>query len=100
MSDLYQLVVFKNGDTLRGKIKSKQIKITTDFGTMSCKIKDIAQIHITNPPYAPLDIIRLLNGDKCSGLIEGDMISVATPGGSTADILKTTIHTIMFMGHH
>lgn len=97
---LFQVVIFRNGDMLKGTIRIDPVSIKSSFGTLKFKVKSIAQIQFKNPPYLNNDTIRLLNGDTCSGSIPMDNIPF-TPAEAAepVEIEKSLIHTIMFMGH-
>jgi len=79
---------------MRGKVLTKLFTISTVFGRIDLKTKDIASIHFDRPKKG-VDEIWLHGGDRLTGKIQNKTVEFKPDGGVARKIPTNIIHTVM-----
>lgn len=88
-------IVLRNGDVLTGKIINETIKIKTSYAELSVATEEIANIQIETSA-TKTDEVRLLVGDRLSGIITDEEIKIELKAGGETSIKKSDIDNIHF----
>jgi hypothetical protein len=92
---LHDIVIGRRGDSLTGRVLDREFPVTSVFGPIKVKTRDIALIHFKNPPQFQQDEICLKNGDKLSGTIKKQSVHFKPTQGPALNIPRDSIHTLM-----
>jgi hypothetical protein len=88
-------ITLKNGDTVTGDIQNDHFSIQTSYGTLKFSRAEIDRITLEGAG-ANVDILRLKNGDKLSGVVQDRSLIVALSAGGTAELEKDKVKEINF----
>lgn len=89
----YDTITLKNGDTLTGKIKNEQFTIKTSYADLTFQRDKIDKMDFEGAG-ANVDTLILRVGDKMSGTLLSETITITLHGGQDSEIAKDKIKTI------
>ena len=88
-------IVLKNGDTVSGKIITNQFSVKTSYASLSFNLDQIASISLEGGGQN-IESLSLRTGDKLSGSIGPDTITILLSTGQETSIEKEKIKSITF----
>ena len=93
------VIVFKNGDLLNGRILNVAFPIKTAYGEIVVKKKDIANIHIRGAQFRTDQIITL-DLNRFKGSLLEKMVMVKLTDRQNIEIPKHKINTIVMLTNY
>ena len=88
-------ISLKNGDTLTGEVINETISIKTSYATLKLNTSEIEKI-IFEYGSNNIDALHLRTGDKLSGVIQDQQITLRLVGGNEMKIDRDKIRNICF----
>lgn len=88
------VVNLRNGQVLTGQVVGQTLSITTSYAAVKLKVTDIARIQIGNPSTQS-DEIQLKAGDRLSGVIVEEAITLRQGDGSETVLKKSAIERVI-----
>ncbi len=87
-------IIFRNGDTLTGRIITDKIVTKTEHGSITFKISDVTSIFCIYEADPPYDKVVSKNGDRVTGKLQTETIALRTAGGDTVSISLSKVKII------
>lgn len=79
-------IIFRNGDTLTGRIITDKIVVRTEHGNITFLFSDVTSIFCVYEADPPYDKVVSKNGDRVTGKLLTETITLKTAGGDTVSI--------------
>ena len=95
-SIIQDVIIFKNGDFINGKILTKSFNIETSYGQITIKRKEVGHIHISGTQFKQ-DVIETVERNRFRGVLQEETIDVKLKGGQELKIGKNEILTLMML---
>lgn len=96
---ILDVIVFKNGDLLNGRVLTPVFHIKTAYGKIQVKKGEIANIHMRGNQFKA-DQIVTLELNRFKGTFEQKVVEVKLQNGQNMKIPKNKIHTIMMLTNY
>jgi len=87
-------IIFRNGDTLTGRITTDKIVTKTEHGSITFKISDVTSVFCIYEADPPYDKVVSKNGDRVTGKLQTENIELKTAGGDTVSIALSKVKII------
>ncbi len=91
--EVYDRVLLKNGDTVSGKLVTDKFSVKTSYALLSFELKQIESV-VLEGSGQNIEMIVLRNGDKLSGIVGPDAITIKLVSGQQTEIEKDKIKEI------
>ena len=96
---IHDVIVFKDGNLVNGKVLTKTFPIKTSYGEIIVKKKDIANIHMRGIQFKTDQIITL-DLNRFKGSLQEAIIRIKLKDGQNIDVAKNKINTIMLLTNY
>jgi len=96
---ILDVIVFKDGNLVNGKVLTNSFPIKTSYGEIVVKKKDIANIHMRGSQFRTDQIITL-DLNRFKGSLQETIIRIKLHDGQTIEVLKNKINTIMMLTNY
>ena len=96
---ILDVVVFKDGNLINGKILNSAFPIKTSYGEIVVKKKDIANIHMRGVQFRTDQIITL-DLNRFKGRLQEKIVRVKLLDGQNIEIPKNKINTIAMLTNY
>ncbi|MBM3271574.1 MAG: hypothetical protein FJZ01_28395 [Candidatus Sericytochromatia bacterium] len=90
-------VRLKNGDTVSGRVLNESFTIKTSYATLTFKRGEVDTITIEGGGNNA-DEVRLVVGDRVSGVLQDAKVRVRLSGGNTTEVEKDKIKDVQICG--
>lgn len=92
----FDVIVFKDGNLVKGKILADALPIKTSYGEIIVQKKEIANIHMRGVQFKTDQIITL-DLNRFKGTLPEKTIRLKLQDGQDIEVPKIKIHTIMML---
>ena len=96
---ILDVIVFKEGDLLNGRILNNAFAIKTPYGEIVVKKKDIANIHMRGTQFRTDQIITL-DLNRFKGSLQEKTVRVKLLDNQDIEIPKNKINTIVMLTNY
>lgn len=96
---IFDVIVFKDGNLVNGKILTNTFPIKTSYGEIVVKKKDIANIHMRGTQFTTDQIITL-DINRFKGSLQQPIIRIKLKDGQNIEVAKNKINTIMMLTNY
>ena len=96
---ILDVIVFKDGNLVNGKILTKTFAIKTSYGEIVVKKKDIANIHMRGIQLKT-DRIVTLDLNRFKGSLQQPTVRIKLKDGQNIEVAKNKINTIMMLTNY
>ena len=93
------VIVFKDGNLVNGKVLTSTFPIKTSYGQIVVKKKDIANIHLRGIQFKT-DQIVTLDLNRFRGSLQLSTIRIKLKDGQNIEVNKNKINTIMMLTNY
>jgi hypothetical protein len=97
--DIFDVIVFKDGNLVNGKVLTDRFAIKTSYGEVIVKKKDIANIHMRGIQFKTDQIITL-DLNRFKGPLQEAIIRIKFKDGQNFDVAKNKINTILMLTNY
>jgi len=97
--EIFDVVVFKDGNLVNGKVLTHRGRIKTAYGEIIVKKKDIANIHMRGIQFKTDQIITL-DLNRFKGSLQEAIIRIKLKDGQNIDVAKNKINTILMLTNY
>ena len=97
--EIFDVIVFKDGNLVNGKVLTHSFPIKTSYGEIIVKKKDIANIHMRGIQFKTDQIITL-DLNRFKGSLQEAIIRIKLKDGQNIDVAKNKINTIMLLTNY
>ena len=97
--DIFDVIVFKDGNLVNGKVLTDRFAIKTSYGEIIVKKKDIANIHMRGIQFKTDQIITL-DLNRFKGSLQEAIIRIKFKDGQNFDVAKNKINTILMLTNY
>ncbi len=95
-SIIQDVIIFKNGDFINGKVLTEVFNIKTPYGQITIKQKDVEHIHIGGTHFTRDEIVTI-EMNKFTGILQEETIDVKLQSGQELKIEKNLILTLIIL---
>ena len=95
----FDVIVFKDGNLVNGKILTDAFPIKTSYGEIVVKKKDIANIHMRGIQFKTDQIITQ-DLNRFKGSLQQPTIRIKLMDGQNIEVTKNKINTIMMLTNY
>ena len=96
---IFDVIVFKDGNLINGKILTKTFPIKTNYGEIVVKKKDVANIHMRGIQFKTDQIITL-DLNRFKGSLQQPTVRIKLKDGQNIEVAKNKINTIMMLTNY
>jgi hypothetical protein len=96
---IFDVIVFKDGNLVNGKILTSTFPIRTSYGEIIVKKMDVANIHMCGIQFKTDQIITL-DLNRFKGSVQEKMIRIKLADGQNIEVAKNKINTIMMLTNY
>jgi len=96
---IFDVIVFKDGNLVNGKVLTHSFCIKTSYGEIIVKKKDIANIHMRGIQFKADQIITL-DLNRFKGSLQEATIRMKLKDGQNIEVAKNKINTIMMLTNY
>ena len=96
---IFDVIVFKDGNLVNGKILTHTFPIKTSYGEIVVKKKDVANIHMRGIQFKA-DQIVTLDLNRFKGTLQQSTIRIKLKDGQDIEVAKNKINTIVMLTNY
>ena len=96
---ILDVIVFKDGNLVNGKILTHTFPIKTTYGEIDVKKKDVANIHMRGIQFKADQIITL-DLNRFKGTLQQSSIRIKLKDGQDIEVAKNKINTIVMLTNY
>jgi|GEM_PF-3346120 len=96
VSAIFDVVVFKDGNLVKGKVLADAFPIKTSYGEIVVQKKNIANIHMRGVQFKADQIITL-DLNRFRGTLKEKTIRIKLQDGQDIEVPKNKINTIVML---
>jgi hypothetical protein len=96
---ILDVIVFKDGNLVNGKILTHTFPIKTTYGEIVVKKKDVANIHMRGIQFKADQIITL-DLNRFKGTLQQSSIRIKLKDGQDIEVAKNKINTIVMLTNY
>ncbi len=96
---ILDVIVFKDGDLLNGKILNSAFAIKTSYGEIVVKKKDVANVHMRGAQFRADQIITL-DLNRFKGSLKEKIVRLKLLNDQNIEIPKNKINTIVMLTNY
>ena len=96
---ILDVIVFKDGNLVNGKVLTKNFAIKTSYGEIVVKKKDIANIHMRGIQFKTDQIITL-DLNRFRGSLQQSTIRIKLKDDQNIEVAKNKINTIIMLTNY
>ena len=96
---ILDVIVFKDGNLVNGKILTHTFPIKTTYGEIVVKKKDVANIHMRGIQFKADQIITL-DLNRFKGTLQQSTIRIKLKDGQDIEVAKNKINTIVMLTNY
>jgi hypothetical protein len=90
-----RLITF-SGDVISGEVLTEEFAVTTEYGKLTIAAGEVQEIHVDRETDTIREIVRFINGDILSGLIEPPRVEMRTAGGELMTMNFDQLSRVLF----
>jgi hypothetical protein len=99
VAEIFDVIVFKDGNLVNGKISTRTFPIRTPYGEIVVKKKDVANIHMRGIQFKT-DRIITLDLNQFKGSLQEKLIRIELADGQNIEVAKNKINTIIMLTNY
>lgn len=96
---IFDVIVFKDGNLVNGKVLTNTFPIKTSYGEIVVKKRDIANIHMRGIQFKTDQIITL-DLNRFKGSLQQSTLRIKLQDGQNIEVTKNKINTIMMLTNY